>query len=664
MSKRSRVWLAIVLVLILIIGAGAFAFLRLPMQKSVAAEAAAADLADGRLISETWHNEDLAQSLFDRVTKALGTRIALRSVAVDEIREREGDTVAELRWTWANHDDEAWTYTSELPLQKNGLFWWADLTERAIHPELGKGGRFELRANPGERGKILGTDGKTLTEEGEVISIGVHPARLEPDTLSTLVDALNEGIDSLDLDADALEKKVDAADADQQVPVVTLRKDDYTAVKKQIHDLPGVLFIEATQTLTRSKGFAQATLGSAGPASAEDIENSGGEIISGEIVGRSGLQKTFDEALRGPGSEEVFAAGEAKLSSLRAFEKKDGEDLETTLDVRIQDAADAAAATGKKPTAIVAIRPSDGHILAVANHDPEGSPWDRALTGQYSPGSVFKVASSLALLESGLNVGTKLDCPKTKTVDGKEFKNAEDHVLGEVSFEENFAESCNTAFVNAAETVSSADVARAAAQLGMTAGTGGGSGSNDGSNGSGQDGATTDLGTTDLGIGAKMASVPVDDDPVTHAAQMIGQGKVQASPLAVATMIASADMGAAVTPRLVLEDEATADDDGSGTGSGADARAEELADADAQALATMMREAVRHGTASGVRNVPGAPVHGKTGTAEYGDETPPRTHSWFAGYQEDVAVAVLVEDGGFGAEAAVPVAEEFFSAIN
>ncbi|MGO2861476.1 MAG: penicillin-binding transpeptidase domain-containing protein [Brevibacterium sp.] len=658
MSKRSRVWLAIVLVLILIIGAGAFAFLRLPMQKSVAAEAAAADLADGSLSSETWHNEDLAQSLFDRVTKSLGTRIALRSVAVDEIREREGNTVAELRWTWANHDDEAWTYTSELPLQKNGLFWWADLTEQAIHPELGKGGRFELRANPGERGKILGADGKTLTEEGEVIGIGVHPARLEPDTLSTLVDALNEGIDSLDLDADALEKKVDAADADQQVPVVTLRKDDYTAVKKQIHDLPGVLFTEATQTLTRSKGFAQATLGSAGPASAEDIENSGGEIISGEVVGRSGLQKTFDEALRGPGSEEVFAAGEAKLSSLHAFEKKDGEDLETTLDVRIQDAADAAAATGKKPTAIVAIRPSDGHILAVANHDPEGSPWDRALTGQYSPGSVFKVASSLALLESGVGVGTKLDCPKTTTVDGKEFKNAEDHVLGEVSFEENFAESCNTAFVNAAEAVSSADVADAAAQLGMTAGTGGGSGSNDGSNGSGQDGATTDL-----GIGAKMASVPVDDDPVTHAAQMIGQGKVQASPLAVATMTASADMGIAVTPRLVLDDEATADE-GDGSGSGADAQPEELADEDAQALATMMREAVRHGTASGVRDVPGAPVHGKTGTAEYGDETPPRTHSWFAGYQEDVAVAVLVEDGGFGAEAAVPVAEEFFQAVN
>ena len=55
---------------------------------------------------------------------------------------------------------------------------------------------------------------------------------------------------------------------------------------------------------------------------------------------------------------------------------------------------------------------------------------------------------------------------------------------------------------------------------------------------------------------------------------------------------------------------------------------------------------------------------GKTGTAEYGTDVPPRTHSWFAGFQGDVAVAVLVEDGGFGAEAAVHVADRFFTELN
>jgi len=644
MSKKSQVWLSVSLVLALLIGAGAFAVFRLPMLKSTAAGEAARDLAEGQLSSDIWHDSDLAQGLFDRVTKSLGKRVDLRSVTVDDITEADGQTVAELDWTWANLDGEAWRYSSELPLKKNGLFWWADLTEAALHPELGSGGSFELRANPGQRGKILGADDAVLMEEGRVIDIGVHPNRLEPDTLDSLVSGLNSGVDSLDLDADELEDEVDEAEGDQLVSVVTLREDDYEDVKDSIHDLPGVLFSEDSQTLTRTRGFAQATLGSAGPASAEDIEKSQGGVIAGDIVGRTGLQKTFNARLSGPGSVEVFAKGDSsddsgktKLTSLHSFEQKDGEDVETTLDVKIQNAADEAAATAKKPAAVVAIRPSSGDVLAVANHDPDGAAWDRALTGQYAPGSVFKIASGLALSEAGVSPGDDIDCPKTVTVGGKEFKNAEDEVLGDISFAKNFAQSCNTAFVSSGEKVTGDEVADAAAQLGMT-------------------GA--------LGIGAKMASVPAADDDVTHAAQMIGQGKVQTSPLSVATMAASVQAGETVTPRLVLGDAledsgADASDDAAG-----DDEAPALDEDAAQEISDMMRRAVTEGTATKLKDVPGDPVLGKTGTAEYGDEIPPRTHSWFAGFQGDLAVSVLVEDGGFGAEAAVPVAKEFFDTIN
>ncbi|MGO0605473.1 penicillin-binding transpeptidase domain-containing protein [Brevibacterium linens] len=650
MSKKSRVWLAGALVLVLLLGAGVFALFRLPMTKSSAAEAAAHDLAEEQLNSDVWHQKDLAQGLFDRVTKALGKRVDLRSVTVDDITEAEGRTVATLDWSWANNDGESWEYSSQLPLEKNGLFWWADLTETAIHPKLGKGGRFVLRANPGGRGKILGADGEVLMAEGKVIDIGVHPSRLEPDTIGRLVSGLNDGVDSLDLDAADLEKSVDDAAGNQLVPVVTLREDDYRSVKSAIHHLPGVLFSEDTQTLTRSRGFAQATLGSAGAASAEDIEKSEGEIIAGDIVGRTGLQKTFDSRLSGPGSVEVFAKGDptddkggkTKLTSLHAFDSQDGEDLETTFDVDIQTAADDAAATAKKPAAVVAIRPSDGHVLAVANHDPAGAAWDRALGGQYPPGSVFKIASGLALLDAGVKPEDDIACPKTVNIGGKSFKNAEDEVLGTVSFADDFAHSCNTAFVSSADKVTGDEVADAAAQLGM-------------------------LGDTSA-IGAKMASVPADDDEVTHAAQMIGQGKVQTSPLAVATMAASVEAGETITPQLVLGealDEAKSDDgQGAGKGTGDGSEPPSL-DADAaKEISTMMAKVVTEGTATALKDVPGDPVHGKTGTAEYGEETPPRTHSWFAGFQEDLAVAVLVEDGGFGAEAAVPVAHEFFDSVN
>ncbi|MGZ1489562.1 penicillin-binding transpeptidase domain-containing protein [Brevibacterium sediminis] len=645
MSKKSRVWLAVALVLVLLAGAGVFALFRLPMTKSSAAEAAAHDLAEEQLSSDIWHEKDLAQGLFDRVTKALGTRVDLRSVTVDDITEADGRTLATLDWTWANNDGESWEYSSQLPLEKNGLFWWADLTEKAIHPKLGKGGRFELRANQGRRGNILGADDEVLMEEGKVVDIGVHPNRLEPDTIGRLVSGLNDGVDSLDLDADDLEKSVDDAEGNQLVPVVTLREDDYKSVKDAIHDLPGVLFTEDTQTLTRSRGFAQATLGSVGQASADDIEKSQATIIPGEIIGRTGLQKTFNNRLSGPGGVEVFAKGDAsdntggttKLTSLHAFTAEDGENLETTLDVRIQEAADKAAATAKKPTALVAIRPSDGHVLAVANDDPEGAAWDRALSGQYAPGSVFKIASGLALLESGVKPDDTIDCPQTATVGGKRFKNAEDEVLGDVSFASDFAHSCNTAFVSSGDEVTGDDLIAAAEQLGMTAAT--------------------------LGIGAKTASVPADDDEVTHAAQMIGQGKVQASPLSVATMAASVQAGETVDPQLVLGD---ALDDAGVDESGAEG-ADDPPALDGQAakeISKMMRAVVTEGTATDLKDVPGDPVHGKTGTAEYGNDSPPRTYSWFAGFQGDLAVAVLVEDGGFGAEAAVPVAHEFFDNVN
>src|SRR5699024_660928 len=129
MSKKSQVWLSVSLVLALLIGAGAFAVFRLPMLKSTAAGEAARDLAGGQLASDSCHDGDLAQGLFDRVTKSLRKRVDLRSVAVDVSTEADGQTVAELDWTWANRVGEAWRYSSELPLKKSGLFWGAELTE-------------------------------------------------------------------------------------------------------------------------------------------------------------------------------------------------------------------------------------------------------------------------------------------------------------------------------------------------------------------------------------------------------------------------------------------------------------------------------------------------------------------------------------------------------
>jgi cell division protein FtsI/penicillin-binding protein 2 len=79
-------------------------------------------------------------------------------------------------------------------------------------------------------------------------------------------------------------------------------------------------------------------------------------------------------------------------------------------------------------------------------------------------------------------------------------------------------------------------------------------------------------------------------------------------------------------------------------------------------LRQMMAEVVTSGTGVPAA-VPGKTVAGKTGTAEFGNATPPATHAWFVGFQGDIAFAILVEGGGVGGPVAGPLAAKFVSAL-
>ncbi len=618
----------------LLLGTGVIALRSLPFLPEVAARQLAADLESGSFTSQVWTDPESggtkAGDRYQEIVSGLkDANVELKDVAVVSVDEENGVSRVSLEWTWESRDAAStgadWKYRTEAQLIHSDSLWKTDFGSELIHPDLSNGETLQARATAGERGRILGADDEALVSQGPVVDVGLHPSHMGKDSEGTY-ERLS---DALDVDADALKKRVESADPEAFVPVITLREDDYQLVKVDIHSLPGAVFRERTQPLSRSKGFAAATLGSVGTATTEDIERDPDNVTEESEIGRSGIQAAFDKTLR-PEAGLSIVAGElgadASAETVHSFGAGKGRDVRTTLDVGVQTAADYVVRKSEKPAAIVAVRPSDGHVLAVANHDPAGLGWDRALQGRYPPGSVFKIASGLAMLDRDVTASTVLDCPKTTNVHGKSFKNAEDHVLGSVPFEESFAESCNTAFVNSATDVSSADIVRASADLGMR--------------------------STDIGIDAFLSDVPEVGDPVEHAASMIGQGKVLASPLGVATMSASVAAGHTVAPILIRSDRSNAP-------ATRDFDSEHLNE-----VRSMMRMTVTEGTASTLSEVLGKPVYGKTGTAEYGSEVPPRTHSWFAGFQGDLAVAVLVEDGGFGAEAAVPMAKRFFQEMN
>ena len=533
---------------------------------------------------------------------------------------RDGDAATarlEVRWELG----APWTYTTSLPLRRTDGTWRPLLTTAVVHPELREGQVLRSRLDQPRRAPILDRTGTAIFEDRAVVGVGVHPART-----TDLAATVNRVAALTEVDPAALLSRAQAAAPDAFVDVITLRREAYDAQRDELQPIPGVVFREYVRPLAPTAAFARALLGTVGFATAEVVEQSEGRVRADQQVGLSGLQRRFDAQLAGtPGLLVEAVTGDGSVvSELESVPGEPGEPLKLTLDSGVQQAADAALATAPegKNSALVVIQPSTGNVLAVANNGPDGPGADRALTGRYPPGSTFKIASTLALLREGLTPAEVVPCPATATVQGKSFKNAEDEVLGDQPFRQDFAHSCNTAFVGSAERVSSAQLTRAAQDLGYR--------------------------EHDLGIDVYGGQVPTTGDPVEHAAQMIGQGKVLGSPLSVALSAAAVADGRLRPPRLLLDSPAV--EPGPALPQATD-------------LQALMRLVVTEGTATVLQDVPGEPVSGKTGTAEFGTQVPPQTHAWFAGFSGDLAFAVLVEDGGFGGAVAAPLAGELLRAL-
>jgi cell division protein FtsI/penicillin-binding protein 2 len=310
-------------------------------------------------------------------------------------------------------------------------------------------------------------------------------------------------------------------------------------------------------------------------------------------------------------------------ATLAAHRGHPGRNLHTTLDLKVQRAAEAALGGLRQNAALVAVQPSTGDILGVAQR-PQDSTYDRALTGLYPPGSTFKVVSTATLLRSGLTVSQPVECTPTITVSGKSFHNFEGEASGAVPFHTDFAQSCNTAFISLAGRLSRNDLTQVGREFGLGR-------------------------PLHLGLPAADSKVPPATDAVSQAAMMIGQDRIVVSPLAMAGVAATVAAGRWRSPRLLPSDPRST--------------ADPLPTATVTTLRSLMREVVTNGTGMALAGVPGEPA-GKTGTAEFGGGDPPPTHAWFVAYRGDLALAVLVERGSSGGAVAAPIAARFFNALD
>ncbi|MGY1609066.1 penicillin-binding transpeptidase domain-containing protein [Geodermatophilus sp. SYSU D00700] len=556
---------------------------------------------------------------------------ATLSADLGDVTVEDGTATAGWTATWDLAAAPDWTYDAALELREADEGWQVVAAPTLVHPELGEGQRLQLARSLPERAAITDAAGRPLFTPTEVVNVGVDPAQVTD--LPGLAAALSAatGVAAEEITAD-----VQAAPPGQFVPVITLRRPDFEAIRAQVFDLPGAVFPTDTRLLAPSPRFAAALLGRVGDATAEVIEETTTDGVAayaaGDELGLSGLQRAFQEQLTGTPGFTVSVASTDEATGdpgreVAAVEPVPGRPLQTPIVRELQEAADAAVATQPLPTHLVVVRPGTGEVLAVSANEAAAA--GNALTGQYPPGSSMKAITATALLSAGtVTPDAAVPCPGTTAVDGREFENQDRFDLGTVPFTEAFAQSCNTTFIQAGLQLPDDALATAAASYGV-----------------GSDWR--------LPVEVFSGSVPSDSTGTTKAANAIGQGEVLMSPAQLALVAAGIASGTPAGPvEVVGAEPAGAAPEGPGP-------------AVLDQLRPMMRQVVLSGTATELGDR--GEVHGKTGTAEFGSNTPPDAHGWFMGYQlagpqGDIAFATLVEGGG-SSSTAVAVTDAFLGGL-
>jgi cell division protein FtsI/penicillin-binding protein 2 len=528
---------------------------------------------------------------------------------------------------WPVADAVVWNYPTTVRVQRKGDKWLPVFGPQTVNPNLAGGAKLSVKRRPADRAQILDGSGQPIVDNRPVVVVGVEPRRVTD--VNVLIGTLRSIFTELALDVDltSLPTRVSSARPDAFVEVVTLRREAYDRVKLALKNADGTVFREATLPLAPSTAFARALLGGVGAVTKEILDKNPGKYQVGDVVGTSGLQQRYDERLRGRTGVSVVIPGAAGQPDKELFsaQPQAGAAVKTTLDAKIQNAADAALTGEKRRSALIAVRVSDGAVLAVAN-GPDGGRLNLALTAHVPPGSTFKMVTALGVLDAGsVGLDAPVDCPKTLTVEGRTFKNAHDMELGSVPLRVDFAKSCNTAFASLAPKLGPDGLAKPAASVGVGV-------------------------PWDIGADAFTGTVSSGGSGAERAAAAFGQGTTVVSPVALAVAAATVARGQWKAPSLVVDPAPPA----TTPAVPAPIKPESLA-----ALRTMMREVVTAGTASALAALPGEPVYGKTGTAEFDNTNPANTHAWFIGWRGDIAFAAFVENGGAGSDSAVPVVGKF-----
>ncbi|MFF0244613.1 penicillin-binding transpeptidase domain-containing protein [Streptosporangium sandarakinum] len=545
----------------------------------------------------------------------------LRAGQGDRDEEAEADFAAEVD---LGENNPLWEYDGKLPLRLVNGQWKVHWSPSVLHPELHEGQRFAVDIKPQGRNPIEDRTGDPLQQVTTLYVANVTPAELK--NPSEVCERLAK---VTGFPQDRLLSRIRSARPDAAVPLATFGGRRYAQLESQLKAIPGITIAKDPQPLAPDS--PKQIVGIVSAVTADLQQQLGGPQRAGDTVGRTGLQKAYQEYLTGSTETSVITLDvktTKKVAELHKWEGRPTSPVRTTLDRGVQKAADDAL-LGVTPGMLVAVQASTGEVRAVGATKEYHQEKD-ALAGRFHPGSAFSLMAVEGLIKAGTNFKQKLACPAERSVGGARFRQSGPPAPSTPTVQGAFATGCVTALTSLARKVDGAELAAGAAKFG--------------------------LGTHwNLPLSTFSGSIrPLKGDAAT--ARAIAGQNVLVSPLTMALVAGAVASPTGTWHPPVLVTDPKEPDPSAETKPVTPPAQIKLDDRTVATLRTLMRAGVTSGSAAAAA-APGDPVYGVTATAVRGR----KPLAWFVGWQGDTAVAVLMESTDPAAGATV--AGRFFRGL-
>ena len=203
-----------------------------------------------------------------------------------------------------------------------------------IYPDLSNDDKIRVEVNESKRGKILDRNNNILAEQGTVSVVGFVPGKIKEKEL-----AIKNVSKLLNVSESFIKKQLEITNEDEFIPIKTMSNEDEEKIENQLLQIKGIMISSESARIYPYKEICSHLVGYATTISSEELdENKEKGYTSNSIIGKTGIEKIYEDKLRGTNEAEIYIvdANENKKKTIAKIEKKDGTNVKLTIDINIQ----------------------------------------------------------------------------------------------------------------------------------------------------------------------------------------------------------------------------------------------------------------------------------------------------------------------------------------